>query len=295
MSRRPHPIAPHFLSQIFMVYVPVAVFSREPRHSNSELFMSPHEEIFDLELSPNVRLRITAAEEMRLDTNDEIFTDELHLKYVNMQKEAERQLQVSIKGIGYADIGLCLLLFGKNVKIPGTDFGLQDIPAAIEVLTVVASFYFLVLAQTFANNQCYIAIIEQFSNRKTLRLGIDPDFVTFGNVFSQLYLKAFRYEMNFFGRDFFRPKKRYQTFYGMVIFLLASSWISIIIMHLIVVGFGVWKSIGESWVWWPFAAAIILLHLTGVLMNMFIDFSFDTPMRSAVHEDRRAKAAQQAL
>ncbi len=250
---------------------------------------------FDLELDPHVRLRMTVAEEMRLDENNEVFTEELHAQYISMQQEADRQLQTALKGAVYADIGLCLLLFGKNVKIPGTDFGLQDIPAATEVLTVIASFFFLVLFQAFANNQCYLAIIDQFSIRKALRRGIDPDFITYGKVFSQVYLKAFRGQMNTWGSDFFQPKKAYKRFYWFVTVLLALSWISIVLMHLIVVAVGVWNSVGESCLWWPFAGAIILLHITGIVMNMFLDFGFEVPFRPKVHEARRQRAEQEML
>ncbi|KQR33997.1 hypothetical protein ASF91_08655 [Rhizobium sp. Leaf155] len=248
---------------------------------------------FKPELGPNVRLRLTVAEEMRLDPNEEIFTDELHSKYIAMQKEAERQLQAAIKGVVYADIGLSLLLFGKNVKIPGIDFGIQDIPAAIEVLTVLASFCFLVLCQSFANSQCYLAVIDQFSIRKALKRGIDPDFLTFGNVFSQIFIKAFRADMNIYGSDFFIPRKRYRAFYHSVLVLVALSWLSVLAVHCIVVGVGVWNSIGETWLWWPFAGAVLLIHVTGIAMNIFIDFKFDAPPREQLQEMRRQEGVRQ--
>lgn len=237
--------------------------------------MPVEEDHFKIPLGPNVRLRLTVAEEMRLDPGREIFTDELHTKYIAMRTEAERQLQSTLKGTVYADIGLCLLLFGRNIKIPGTEFGLQDIPAATEVLTVLASFSFLVLCQAFATSQCYLAIIEQFSNRKALTRGIDPDFLTYGDVFFHIYLKAFRSKMNSYGPDFFAPGSRYKIFYGTVTGLLIMSWFSILGLHCIVVGVGVWNSIGQSWLWWPFAGAMLLLHVTGMVMNIFIDFSFE--------------------
>lgn len=255
--------------------------------------MSAEPETFDLPMGPNVRLRMTVAEEMRLDTKFEVFTDDLETKYVSMFQEAEKQQQGALRGVVFADIGLALLLFGKNLKLPGMDLGLRDIPAAIEVLTVAASFGFLVLCQNFANTQCYQAILEQFSNRKALKLGIDPDFLTFGNILSQVYLKAFRAKMNHFSSDFFVPRSRYRNFYGFVMLLLGLSWASILVLHLAVVASGVWHSIGPIWPWWPFAGAILVIHLTGVLMNLFLDFSFDAHFRQAVHDARRQEAERQ--
>lgn len=257
--------------------------------------MSVDEDQFKLELGPNVRLRLTVAEEMRLDPNEEIFTGELHSKYIAMRDVAERQVQGTIKGVVYADIGLSLLLFGKNVKIPGIDFGIQDIPAAVEVLTVLASFCFLVLCQAFVNSQCYLAVIDQFSIREASKRGIDPDFLTYGNVFSQIFLKAFRTDMNFYGSDFFKPRKRYRMFYNSVIALVALSWLSLLALHCTVVGVGVWNSIGQSWFWWPFAGAMLLLHVTGIAMNIFIDFNFDVPSRNAVQKTRHEESIRRNL
>lgn len=254
--------------------------------------MPAEHEPFDLPLNPNVRLRMTVAEEMRLDTKHEVFTDDMQAKYISMHLEADKQQQAAMKGLVLADIGLALILFGKNVKIPGTDLGVQDIPAATEVLTVAASFFFLVVCQAFANTQCYQAIIEQFSNRRALKLGIDPDYLTFGNVLSQVYLKAFRTKMNVFGRDFFVPRRRYRIFYGLVTLLLGMSWISLLALHLIVVAAGVWHSIGEAWLWWFFAGAMLVIHLTGLLMNLSLDFGFDAHLRSEIQKARRVEAEQ---
>ncbi|NTJ00342.1 hypothetical protein G6L07_08390 [Agrobacterium rhizogenes] len=252
--------------------------------------MTADYETLDLPMGPYVRLRMSVAEEMRLDTDNEVFTDELQAKYISMHSEAEKQQQASFKGVILADVGLALILFGKNVKIPGTDLGLQDIPAATEVLTVLASFCFLALCQSFANTQSYQAILEQFSNRKALKHGIDPDYLTFGDVLSQVYLKAFRAKMNNFGADFYVPRRPYLNFYGFVTLMLALSWASILVLHLTVVGAGVWHFIGATWMWWPFAGAMLVIHLTGLLMNLLLSFGVDAHYRGSVHEARRQEA-----
>lgn len=192
---------------------------------------------------------MTVAEEMRLDREGEVFNEELHARYIAMHREASSAQDRSIKSVATADIGLSFILFGKNIKIPGTDFGLQDIPAATEVLTVVATFGFLTFCMAFANAQSYQAILEQFSNRKARKYGIDPDFITYGDIFSQVYIKVFRFKMNFFGSDYFVPGKKYKLFYGALISMLAVSWLSLLIMHLTVVGSGIRYSIGDSWIW----------------------------------------------
>lgn len=236
--------------------------------------MTDEQKSFFLNLSPNVRLRMTVAEEMRLDPQGEIFTETLHDKYISMHREAVNQQNAALKTLAISDIGLALLLFGKNIKIPGTDFGIQDIPAATEVLTVSAAFGFLTLAMAFLNSQSYQAILNQFYVRSAEKWGVDPDFIAFGNIFSQVYLKAFRPKMSSTGIDFFQPEKPYIIFYSTIVILLGISWLSILALHICVVAAGAWHSVTSHWLSWIFAGSILLMHVVGVSINLLLDFRF---------------------
>ncbi|CDZ27768.1 Hypothetical protein NGAL_HAMBI490_26190 [Neorhizobium galegae bv. officinalis] len=238
-------------------------------------------------MSPNVRLRMTVAEEMRLDPEQELFNDALHDKYITMHREALNQQQGALKTLLISDVGLALLLFGKNIKVPGTDFGIQDLPAANEVLTVVAAFGFLTLAMAFLNAQMYQAILEQFYIRRASKLGIDPDFIAFGNVFSQVYLKAFRPKMDIHGIDFFEPNRPYQAFYGLMVVLLLITWLSLLLLHLLLVAAGTWNGAGSSWFWWFFSGAIALIHIVGIAINLLPAFNFTVRMGRAEKADGR--------
>jgi hypothetical protein len=242
--------------------------------------MTNDKKVLFLDLSPNVRLRMTVAEEMRLDPQEEVFNDALHDKYISMHREAANQQNAALKTLMISDLGLALLLFGKNIKIPGTDFGIQDIPAANEVLTVAATFGFLTLSMAFLNSQCYQAILEQFYIRRAAKWGIDPDFLAFGNIFSQVYLKAFRRKMNSFGIDFFDPGKPYVVFYSFLLVLLILSWLSILALHLCVVAAGALQSVSSHWLSWIFVASIMLMHVVGISINLLPDFRFRVEMTS---------------
>ncbi|MDZ7873205.1 MAG: hypothetical protein U5N27_08630 [Rhizobium sp.] len=128
----------------------------------------------DLKLSPDVRLRLTVQREMALDTEGKLFTDELYQKYLTMHREALSRQNAQLKTVVLADAGVAMLLFGKNVTIPGTSLGIQDVPAAVEVFTAVAAFGFLMLALSFLNAQCYLAVISQFNIRKARPLSRGP-------------------------------------------------------------------------------------------------------------------------
>lgn len=228
-----------------------------------------------LKLSPNVRLRMTVQQEMALDTDGVIFNEELYQKYLRMHAEALKRQEGLLKTTVLADAALALILFGKNVTIPGTSIGLQDIPAATEVFTVLAAFGFLMLSLSFLNAQCYVAIVEQFNIRKAKPYYIDPDFLNAADTFTEIYLKAFRANLNVHGIDFYEAGKGYKIYYTVMTGLLLLAMISLMALHFTVVGYGVWASLSDFWFTKLFAGSIVLISIVSVLVNLFIGFSFN--------------------
>ncbi|KQU96794.1 hypothetical protein ASD00_18260 [Ensifer sp. Root31] len=231
-------------------------------------------EPFRLKLSPNVRLRMTMQREMQLDTDAAVFTDSLYEKYLSMHRSAILRQDGNLKAVVLADIGLAMLLFGKNVTIPGTSLGLHDIPAGIQVLTALSSFAFLMLSLTFLNSQLYQAVIEQFSIRTAAPRQIDPDFLTAADTFTELYIKAFRGKMNIFGIDFYEAGRGFRAYYGGLIIILVAAFISILLLHLAVIGYGVWLSLNWSWLSALFVSSVFLTNLAAVGVNLATEFSF---------------------
>lgn len=231
-----------------------------------------------LKLSPNVRLRLTAQREMALDTKRELFTDELHQKYLRMHHEALNRQNAQLKTTILADAGLAMLLFGKNVTIPGTSLGIQDIPAAVEVFTALAAFGFLMVSLSFLNAQCYMAVIDQFNIRKAQPFHVDPDFLSAGDTFTELYLKAFRATLNIHGPDFYEAGKGFKAYYTTLTVMLMLAMSSLLVMHIAVVMSGAWASLSSDWLSKLFAGSIALLTVVSVLVNILIDFPF-TPLK----------------
>ncbi|WP_429807074.1 hypothetical protein [Ensifer sp. B1-9] len=229
---------------------------------------------FRLKLSPGVRLRLTMQREMQLDPDGAIFTSALYEKYLSMHRLAISRQEGNLKALVFTDIGLAMLLFGKNVTIPGTSLGLHDIPAGIQVLTALSSFTFLILSLTFLNSQLYQAIIEQFSIRTAEQKQIDPDFLTAADTFTELYVKAFRGKMNIFGIDFYDAGRGFRAYYGSLLILLVAAFISILLLHLAIIGYGVWLSLNWSWLSALFVSSVILTNLAAVAVNLATEFSF---------------------
>lgn len=211
---------------------------------------------------------------MMLDEDGSIFTDALHQKYLEMHSRTLAKQEALMKTALLSDGLLALLLFGKNVTIPGTSLGLQDLPAATEVMTIFASFSFMVLSLAFMNAQAYQAICEQFTNRLAARKGIDPEFLSAAHTSTELYLKLFRGKMNIFGEDFFDAGRGYRAFYASLSFLLGIAMLSVVLLHLSVIGYAVWKSFSVNWLSILFCVSVSLMNLAAILVNMAPSFNF---------------------
>ncbi|RVI06251.1 hypothetical protein CN205_14930 [Sinorhizobium meliloti] len=211
---------------------------------------------------------------MALDRDGTVFTDALHDKYLSMYRLAIERRDGILKTLVITDMGLAMLLFGKNITIPGTSLGLHDIPAGVQVLTALSSFAFLMLSLAFLNSQLYQGILEQFSMKKAEQKHIDPDFLSAAETLTELYVKAFRPKMNVFGIDFFEAGRGFRTYYGGLMILLAAAFVSIFLLHLMIVGYGVWLSLQWSWVSVLFISSVTLTNLAAVAVNLSTEFSF---------------------
>lgn len=191
-----------------------------------------------IKLTPNSRLRLTLSREMENDPEEKIFNESLYQKYVIMQKESLLKQMSILKSVIISDSVLLFILSGKTITIPGTNFSTKDIPAAVEVFTFFASFGFLMLSLSFLNTQFYQAIVEQFNIRKTSKSGIDPDFLTTSDIYTELYVKLFRRKLNIFGEDYFIPGSAYKVHHTIMAILIGIMVTSILIMHVIIVVYG---------------------------------------------------------
>lgn len=228
-----------------------------------------------LNLSPNVRFRMTVDHEMDTDKDGVIFNETLREKYVGMHRIALERQNGQLKTVVLADGALALILNGGSITIPGFNISLKEIPAAIETLTAFSAFGFLMLSLSFLNAQFYQAVIEQFSVRIARKVGVDPDFITAGEIFMELYVKAFRSKLNIHGIDFFEAGRGYRIYYSTVMFLLVSAVLSIVALHFMVVGGGVLASFSWDWPRFFFCCAILLVSVVSLVANLLIRFSFD--------------------
>ncbi|MCR6725979.1 hypothetical protein [Agrobacterium fabrum] len=219
-------------------------------------------------------MRMTVHEEMRLDPDGIIFNDQLHANYLAKHKEALDRQQALLKSLLYADVALAILLFGKDIKLPLVDLNLSDIPAAIQVVAFISSISFLLMSYAFLNAQLYQAISEQFDIRRASKLGVDSDFISAANIYTELWLKAFRKQMHHGGIDFFRAPKAYSIYYGIITTVGLLAVLSIVGLHLGSLLYSLWFTWENKVWWWGFTFAVFTMNLAALLVNSLLSFPF---------------------
>lgn len=227
-----------------------------------------------LKLSPNVRLRMTFEREMILDKEEKVFNDNIYHKYIKMYERATTRQDALMKSFMMADGLLAIFLFGKDFSIPGISISIRDFPAALEILTLFASFSFMILCLAFANAQAYMAICSQFANRTAQKYNIDPDFISASDIYTEFHIKLFRPKMNIFGIDFFEAGRGYRWFYSSLSFLLSLAMMSVIALHISIICYAIWLIFSMNWISILVCCAAIIINLSGLLSNIAPSFNF---------------------
>lgn len=217
---------------------------------------------------------MTFENEMSLDKEERVFNDDLYQKYLKMHERATVKQDTLLKALLITDGVLALFLSGKNITIPYTTLSIRDFPAALEVLALYSSFGFMALCLAFANTQAYQAICTQFTKRIALRHNIDPEFVSAADIFTEFHFKLYRSKMNIFGIDFFEAGKGYRLFYTSLSTLLMLSMLSIIALHLSLVGYAIWLIFSVNWISILLCSAVLIVNLCGLLANISPSFNF---------------------
>jgi len=232
---------------------------------------------FHLKLSPNVRLRMTIQREMDLDPENELFNEALHQKYIQMHGRALDKQEATMKSVILTDALLALVLSGKSLTIPGTSLEISDIPAAVEVLTVLASLSFMSLCLAFINTQAYLAIAQEFTNRIAQKKFVDPDFLSAAHMPTELYEKIFRLKMNIVGSDFFEAGRGFGLFYPTAMKLMLVSFLSLIVLHMSLVGWGIWAIWELNLLAIVVCIASVVANAVGLLVSLDLPFNFSLP------------------
>jgi hypothetical protein len=229
---------------------------------------------FILSMSPTVRVRLTVKREMERDPEQKFYNDDLYRRYLEMHRLSTTRLDGLLKYMAIVDGLLAFVISGKSITVPVVGVALKDVPAAVEVLTAMASFMFMLLSLNFLTSQLYQAIIEEFNIRRVAGSPIDPEFLTAADVYTELSLKSFRPEMNLHGPNFFTAGTGFKAYFMLFAILLLLAFSMLLFLHLGLVGSGIWLSYSGTWLSWLFCAAVVVVNLVGILSNLMIGFNF---------------------
>lgn len=144
----------------------------------------------------------------------------------------EQQRNGLIKGVLIWDAIALLLLYGKTVTLPGLGVSLAEIPAAREVAIFIGSFSFLFCMIAILNTSAYENLIDTVNRFRNL--AIDPDFLSAADRPIGFVHKMLRGKMNIHGVDFLIPSRASNNFAKVTNFLVLTSVISILLLHLLI-------------------------------------------------------------
>lgn len=240
---------------------------------------------FTLRLSPIVRLMMTLDLEMERDRERVIFSEERHAKFQNMHSVAIGKRDQLFKGAAILDASILLLLYGRSFTVPGLGISLIDIPAGLEISTILASLAFMLASLAFLNEQAYLAIVNKFGERLAKPVGIDPDFVNASEGYFEFFLKLYRARMNLWGPDHFVPGRGLRWFFGFLSLGLQLSLIVLFALHLMAVGgacIALWQSQSEYYISQAVAGLAVVSNAVGllVIVSMNVGFKFIVDLKN---------------
>lgn len=227
-----------------------------------------------LKLSPNVRLRMTLAREMDLDSNREFFTNSVLDGYIRMHGEALKRQGSMIGLVVVCDALLAFLIAGKSFDIPYFGVSVIEVPAASEILLVLSSLGFLFCNLSFLNAQLYFAQIQCFVSRDTEKAGIDSDFISSSLVYTELYVKLFSGRMRPSGDDYFSAGKKYTIFYNSIMASILILMLFVLSLHFILSLYAIYVIIDYSIIDIIIATIVIMANLIGIACNLLLEFDF---------------------
>lgn len=202
--------------------------------------MSANKEI-KIKLSPLSRLYFTLHHEMVL--GGALFSEPArYARFVKMCELAERKRDLLLRNMFLFDALVLLILFGKPITVPGLNITLADIPAGREVVTFLASLTFQFAAIAYVNWQGYAAILNVINTFNLQGTGVDSEFITAADKFSEFAVKLYRSKMNILGNDVAFPGRLYKLVAHAVTCLLLASVVSFLCLHLIVVFISGWET-----------------------------------------------------
>lgn len=240
---------------------------------------------FTLRLSPIVRLMMTLDEEIERDRERVIFNEERHAKFQIMHAVAIGKRDQLFKAAAILDAAILLLLYGRSFSVPGLGISLIDIPAGLEIATILASLAFMLASMAFLNEQAYLAIVNKFGEKFAQPTGVDPDFVNASESYFEFFLKLYRARMNLWGPDHFVPGRGFSWFASLLLVALFISLMVLFALHLMAVGgacIALWQSHSAYYISQAVAALAVVSNAAGlmVIVSMNLSFKFTVDLKN---------------
>jgi hypothetical protein len=222
-----------------------------------------------IRLSPVLRLNMSFARELEQEGAAAVYDEKALAKFKEMYEEAVRRRDNLLRTMVIADAGILLLLYGRDVRIPGFGISLLELPAGLELASLLASVAFMFACLAFFNEQAYIGLLNELTRRKTAPADLDPDFLAASEMFTEFFLKAYRPKFNIWGPDHYVPGNSYTRLFGSLMVMILAALFVLIALHFVAVGASLTQMLQSSAR--PLISMIVVgfdvwLHLCGLLV-----------------------------
>lgn len=228
-------------------------------------------------LTPITRLSMSFDRELELDKGAQ-FTEKLYEKYLVTMKQSEQQRDGSLKFVFIVDAVIAVLLTGKNIVVPWMGASTSDLPAVLEIATVLSSISFFFASMFFLNAVCYEQVINQFKIRAARTSAIDPDFLSAGDKLFHFPIKIFRRKMNIWGVDFFLPGLGFIAFSYWIMAVTLTIFVGLLVAHFALVAYSLWATLnksGPALIQYVYVVGCALVNLGGLSLFLFSNKAYD--------------------
>jgi len=161
----------------------------------------------ELKISPQTRSRLLFERELQIDLANKNIVSQREILdgLVLQQSKLEKQRDALLKSSVLCIFMLIFIQNGGDIKLPGFDIQISEIPAIEIFLVLVGAFSIFMMNLSFISVNAYSGLIDQYS--KLYSGPVDQEIFSASLSPDWLVLKVLRCNFNFFHSVYIQPGK----------------------------------------------------------------------------------------
>lgn len=234
------------------------------------------------------RLSMVFTEDLKRDITGVLAS--LKDKYIERLAFAEQKRDKIFRSVFIIDAALAFLITGHDFKLPVLDIRAIEIPAFVEVTTIVSAIAVVFAVAQFITWAGYDTISRQYGNamagvvhsagEQDGRHAVDPDFIIAAETYTELMLKLIRIKFNIFGPDYYEPGRAFKAYSYAVHGLIGLLFVLFPLVHWLLTASSLYATCsvhGLGFLTGVYSLIVVTLNLLAVLIGVgaYKSFHFD--------------------